>query len=265
MHRRRFLTTAAAVSGSALQAAVGKTAAKPSRRPIRFYSPASQRAPDGTPLDDPSVVAVRAEPTAENDESARNDAVGYDGFIPLISIDGSVAGIGTMLVPDAGRFDAARNFEYHNADALLAVWDALIDGDTVLWDGTHGQYWDLGKFERFADAAADRGYRIRPAPGIDGPTLAGADAVVITTPPEPFSATELDALAGFAERGGAVMLHDQAGFRGLDETGHLNRIAEALDLAFQFNDDEVTDEEHNAGAPFDLLTTRHEPMFASED
>lgn len=264
MHRRRFLTTAAAVGGSALQAAAGETAAEPTPRPIRFYSPASQRAADGTPLSDPSVVAARAEPTAYNFDSGHTSATEYDGSIPLISIDGSAAGIGGMFVASAGRFDAARSFEYHNVDALLAVWDALIDGDTVLWDGTHGQYWDLEKFGRFADRAAHRGYRVRSAPAIDGPTLVGADAVVVTTPPEPFSATELDALAGFAERGGAVMLHDQADFRGLDETENLNRIAERLDLAFRFNSDQVNDDASNTGAPFDLLTTRYGSVLAGD-
>lgn len=265
MQRRTFLATAtAAAGGIASYGAAGPAAASPPR-PVRFYSSASQVAADGTPLADadPSVIAARAEPTAFALDPARGAATG-DAPIPLASVDGSVAGFGAMLVPDAGRFDAGRNFEYRNVAAVLGVWDSLIDGDTVLWDGSHGQYWTLGKFGRFAGRAAERGYRVRPASAVDRPTLAGADALVVTTPPAPFSAGELDALAAFVERGGAVVLHDQAGFRGLDETDNLNAIAGALDVAFRFNDDEVNDDANNAGAPFDLLTTRYGPLIGGE-
>ncbi|MCL7416535.1 MAG: nuclease, partial [Halalkalicoccus sp.] len=61
------------------------------------------------------------------------------------------------------------------------------------------------------------------------------------------------------ERGGALFLHDQAEFHGLDETDNLNAIAERLDLAFRFNDDEVTDDASNAGASFDVLTSAYDP------
>lgn len=60
------------------------------------------------------------------------------------------------------------------------------------------------------------------------------------------------------------MLHDQADFRGLDETENLNRIAERLDLAFRFNSDQVNDDASNTGAPFDLLTTRYGSVLAGD-
>lgn len=254
MKRRTFLAAAATTAGGLGLASGTSLAASTDPRPMRFYSAASQLDADYTPLSDPSIAVVRAEPTASN---ASPRGVAYDGSIPLVSVDGSVAGFGAMLIPDAGRFDANENFEYHNAEAVLAIWDALVDGRDVRWDGSHGQYWNLSKFGRFAALATDRGYDVAPTETIDRPTLAGADGLVITTPPQAFSPTELDALATFVADGGALLLHDQADFRGLDATTHLNAIAERLDLAFRFNPDEVVDEVNNAGAPFAPLTARY--------
>lgn len=262
MQRRHFLSVAATTVGtlglgSETEVGTALAADAASSRPMRFYSAASQLAADYTPLTDPSVPVVWSEPTASNVASPRG--VEYDGEepIPLVSVDRRVAGFGAMLVPDAGRFDASENFEYGNAAAVLGIWDALLDGGAVRWDGSHGQYWDLAKFERFAALAADRSYDVSPASAIDERTLADADGLVITTPPRAFSSVELDALAGFVADGGALFLHDQADFRGLDATTHLNAIAERLDLAFRFNVDEVTDETHNAGAAFVPLTARY--------
>jgi hypothetical protein len=226
---------------------------------MRFYSAASQLDADYGPLSDPSVVAVRAEPTAESVASPRADVVPLGGSdpLPLVSIDGNVAGFGAMLVPDAGRFDADENFEYHNAEAVLQVWDALVDGERVLWDGSHDQYWDLTKFARFAELAGRRGYDVEPSSAIDSSTLADADGLVVATPGRPFTSAELDALAAFVDDGGALLLHDQADFRGLDETANLNAIAERLDLAFRFNDDRVEDPANNGGAAFVPLTARY--------
>lgn len=262
MQRRRFLAVAASTAGGLGLASEPSIAAAATTapRPIRFYSAASQLAADYSPLSDPSVAVVHAEPTASNAGSPRG--VTYDGPIPLVSVDGSVAGFGAMLVPDAGRFDASENFEYRNAEAVLGLWDALVGGGAVRWDESHGQYWDLAKVGRFAALAADRGYDVEPASAIDERTLAGADGLVIATPPRPFSPIELDVLAGFVAGGGALLLHDQADFRGLDATANLNAIAERLDLAFRFNADRVTDAVHNAGAPFVPLTTRYGGLLA---
>lgn len=256
MQRRRFLSVAATtVGGLGLSSGTAPSRAAPDPRPMRFYSAASQLAADYTPLSDSSIPVVWAEPTATNVGSPRG--VEYDGPIPLVSVDGRIAGFGAMLVPDAGRFDASENFEYRNVVAVLGIWDALVGDGAVRWDESHGQYWSLEKFERFAALAADRGYDVSPASAIDRRTLADADGLVITTPPRAFSSAELDALAGFVDDGGALFLHDQADFRGLDATTHLNAIAERLELAFRFNADEVTDGTHNAGAAFAPLTARY--------
>jgi hypothetical protein len=155
---------------------------------------------------------VWAEPRATNAGPIRG--VGYAGPIPLATIDDPVAGLGAMLVPDAGRFDASENFEYRNAEAVLAIWDALVDGGRVLWDEGHGRFWNLAKFGRFAALAANRGNDVAPTETIDRRTLAGADAFVIRTPPRAFSTPEFDALAAFVAGGRALLLHDQRTFAG---------------------------------------------------
>lgn len=257
MHRRTFIATA----GVTLGITAGVSAAVPtveSRPPLRFYSPASQLAANGTPLTDDSIVAVRAEPTAYNRDSSRSETVSYEGAIPLVSVDGSVAGLGAMLVADPDRQGGHATYARSNGRALLSLWETLLDGTTVRWDESHDQYWDLGAFERFRELAEREGYTVEPATAIDDATLADGAGLVITTPPRAFDPAELDALADFVERGGALFLHDQANFRGLDETDNLNAIAERLDLAFRFNDDEVSDGKNNAGAPFELLTTAYD-------
>lgn len=259
MDRRTFLAT----TGATLGIASGVATATPAtdRPPLRMYSPASQLDAGGAPLTDGSVVAMWAEPTAYNVDVGRSEPVRYDGRIPLVSVDGRVAGIGSMFVADPARQGGHATYADSNGRALLSLWDALIDGDRVRWDASHDQYWTLDAFGRFRGLADEEGYEVEPADAIDGATLADVDGLVITTPPRAFDPAELDALAAFVDRGGALLLHDQASFRGLDETDNLNAIAERLDLAFRFNDDEVNDDEANAGAPFEVLATDYDPAL----
>lgn len=259
MDRRTFLATAGA--GLGLVAGVASGAPSPALPELRLYSPASQLAADGSPLTDDSVVAMWAEPTAYNVGASRGEPVAYDGPIPLVSVDGRVSGIGSMLAADPAKQGGHATYADANGRALLSLWDALIDGDRVRWDGSHDQYWSLDAFERFRGRADEAGYEVEPADAIDGATLADADGLVITTPPRAFDPDELDALATFVDRGGALLLHDQASFRGLDETDNLNAIAERLELAFRFNDDEVNDDDANAGAPFEVLTADYDPAL----
>jgi hypothetical protein len=74
--------------------------------------------------------------------------------------------------------------------------------------------------------------------------------VVITTPSEAFTQSELDALSTFVDNGGVVFLHDQSDFNNFDATDNHNAIASALNASFRFNDDQVTDSTNNGGASF---------------
>lgn len=109
--------------------------------------------------------------------------------------------------------------------------------------------------------AGTAGYDIRPTTDLVG-DLEDADAIVVTSPSQPFSQAELDALATFVDAGGAVFLHDQSDFADNDETGNLNAIAEALELSFRFQSDQVLDDENNEGADYKPATTQLNREFS---
>jgi len=227
---------------------------------IEIQNAASLLDANGDPLTDDSLVAAWAESTAFTvDEDDDGDAVGYpdDVEIPIAAVDGAVAGFGGTLVADEA------SGEYDSTKYLLNVWDQLVGPGTVLWDEGHGQFFDLDAFGDFAGAAADAGYDVRATTDLKSDSD-GADALVITSPSEAFSDAELDALSAFVEDGGALLLHDQDDFKNYDETTNLNAIAEALDLDFRFNDDQVQDPENNTGAQYNPITSNFndDPAFA---
>ena len=211
-----------------------------------FDSTASLLDADGQPLTGDGPAVVYAEPTAFNvDEDGNGDAVSYpdDADIPLVAVDGGVAGLGAPFVAEG--FDATAD----NEEFLLNLYDELIDGDTVLWDESHGQFYDLASFPEFESYAEAEGYDLQATGDLEN-DLGGADAVVVTSPSDAFSDSELSALSEFVADGGAVLFHDQSDFDDFDATANLNDLADALGLAFRFNDDQVLDEDENAGPPF---------------
>lgn len=203
-----------------------------------------------------SDVAVFAEPSATStDADGNGDAIQYpdDASIPLAAIDGGVAGFGAPLVND-GALAAVSDLD--NEEFLLNVWDALLGGgSTVRWDESHGQFYDLSKFSTFQSYAQSNGYTIEAGTTIPADTTA-VDGIVITTPSDTFSDSELSDLSSFVEAGGAVLLHDQSDNNGFDATANLNDIATALDLSFRFNDDQVEDAQNNTGELFRPTTTQ---------
>jgi len=211
-----------------------------------FDSTASLLDENGEPLTGDGPAVVSAEPSAFNvDEDGNGDAVDYpdDVDIPLVAVDGTVAGLGAPFVAEG--FDATAD----NEEFLLNLYDDLVDGDTVLWDESHGQFYDLASFPEFESYAEAEGYDLQATGDLES-DLDGADAVVITSPSDAFTGSELSALSDFVDNGGAVLLHDQSDFNNFDATANLNGIADALGLGFRFNDDQVLDEDENAGEPF---------------
>jgi endonuclease YncB( thermonuclease family) len=211
-----------------------------------FDSTASLLDASKEPLTDDSLVAVYAEPTASNEDSDGNgDAVFYpeDTDIPLVAVDGNVAGLGAPFVDDG--FDATAD----NEEFLVNLYDQLVGGGTVLWDEGHGQFYDLASFPEFESYAEENGYSLEATTDLIG-DLSGADAIVITSPSAAFTSDELDALGSFVAGGGAVFLHDQSDFNDFDATANLNAIADALGLGFRFNDDQVVDSDNNGGRFF---------------
>jgi len=217
---------------------------------LAFYSPASQVSTDGGALEE--GVVVRAEETARSTDTTDSEPYMYHegDEPPLVAEEGSVVGFGsTELVSDTSG-----GFEHGNEEFLLNLWDAKVDGSVVLWDGGHDQYWNLQKYSVFRGYAEDEGYDVRATESLVD-DIREADGVVVTSPVEPFTDEELDALVRFVEDDGAVFLHDQSDFQGHDETGNLNAVAESLDLSFRFNSDQINDDTNNTTAEFIPLTS----------
>jgi len=220
---------------------------------------------DEQPLTDDSVIAVWASDSATNtDQDGNGDAVSYpaDTPIPIVASEGSVVGVGNVLVHDG------TDYPPDNANFLLNVFDEHVDGTSVLWDEGHGQFYTLAGedentgegFSGFQSQASDAGYQLQPTEDMAG-DLDGADGIVITTPSQALSQSELSTLVSFADDGGAVVLLSQSDFNDFDATDNFNEVASALELSFRFNDDQVVDEQTNGGAPFLPTTTEFNDSF----
>lgn len=238
---------------------VTDTASIPVGPSVMLDSVSSLLNADNEPLTDDSVVAVSAEPTATNtDADGNGDAVAYpsDTDIPVVAIDETVVGVtGPFVTSDT-------DFSYGNEEIMLNIYDELLDGSgTILHDEGHGQFYTLAgnggdDFETFATYAESNGYTYEASSNVTA-NLSRADAVVITSPSEAYSQSELDALADFAANGGVVFLHDQSDFNNFDATANHNEIASALNASFRFNDDQVVDPESNTGAEFVPVTSNY--------
>ncbi|QAU11573.1 DUF1102 domain-containing protein [Halorubrum sp. BOL3-1] len=214
-----------------------------------FYSTASLTDTDGEVLDDESVVAVRAEPTAENENPESDDGfVSYpdDVEIPLAAADGNVVGFGSGLGPDASSVD-------DNRTLIVNAWQTVLDGTgTVLYDETHGQELTLDAFSELESVAEGRGFTVEAIDADFLDALDDADAVMVATSDNDvasvggFSDSERSALADFVDDGGAVFLHGTASFTSTSN-GALNAVLDDLDAAFRFNFDQVVDNDNNGG------------------
>lgn len=219
---------------------------------LEFFSTSSLVAENGDPLTDDSVVAVWAEPTAENENpEGDSEFVSYpdDVDIPLAAADETVVGFGSELGPDASDED-------DNRTHIVNAWQTVLDGTgTVLYDETHGQDLTLDDFSALESVAADRGFDVDAIGSEFVDALDDADAVMVATDSTDvadaggFTGAERSAVADFVDDGGAVFLHGTASFDGTSN-GALNEVLDELDAAFRFNVDQVIDEENSGFAPF---------------
>jgi endonuclease YncB( thermonuclease family) len=261
MHRRTFLTALGATGVAALARAQPTSAqslsASETIRPLVFDSTASLLDATGAPLTDDSLVAVWAEPTAYNgDEDGNDDAVSYpdETTLPLVTSDDGVVGFGAPI----GQDDT--DFNYGNEEFLLNILDAETDGPTIVFDEGHGQFYDTDSFSAFIGYAENNGYEVAATTDIAA-DLTEADVAIITSPADAFSTAERDALAGFVESGGTLLLFDQSDFSNYDATTNLNAIAEAIGAQFRFNDDQVYDPENNLYTNFVPVTSNFNTAF----
>ncbi|SIR52124.1 Endonuclease YncB, thermonuclease family [Haladaptatus litoreus] len=261
MRRRTFLSALATATASApitAQLSSEVRAASGQISPVECYSAASFTNASGGELTDSSVIAVWAEDTATNNDGDGNgDATIYSSGtpIPVVTAESNVVAFGSMLVEDS------TNWQQGNEEFVLNTWDDELGGSgTVLWDNGHGQYYSLGKFSNFESYAEDNGYTVTGTSNLTG-NLGSADAVVITSPTQSFTNSELSDLSNFVASGGSVFLHGQSDYSDYDETANMNDIASYLGLSFRFNDDEVLDTTNNGGADYAPLTDQFNTSF----
>ncbi len=252
MRRREFLSAVGgSVAGGLLTATLDRAAARTTGEipPLAFDSAGSLLDADGTRLRDDSFVAVWAGETATNtDSDGSGDAVSYDDRIPMVAVDGDVLGFG-------GPFVTERDYQYGNEEFLLNALDEHVGEGRVAFDEGHGQFYDLAAYGAFEAYAENNGYTVEATTDLAA-ALPTADALVVTSPSQSFTASETDALRSFLDGGGALCLFHQSDFNDFDETANLNAVADALDLGFRFNDDQVTDDTRNAGENFQPVTDR---------
>jgi endonuclease YncB( thermonuclease family) len=226
---------------------------------MQFDSTAPLLNDSGQPLTDDSLVAVRAESTATvQDADEGGDATDYSSAssIALAAVDGNVVGIGAPLV------NTSSDFSYDHDEFLLNVYDDLLGGSgTVLHDESHGQFYTLtandgDDFQSFAAYTEANGYTYQKTEDLSA-DLSSADAVVITSPSDSFSSSELSDLSNFVDNGGVVFLHSQSDFNNFDQTDNINKIASELGVGFRFDDSQVVDSSSNAGAEFVPTTTNY--------
>ncbi len=260
VQRRTFLGAVGASAGAFAVAGRPVRAATDSGRieQLVFDSTASLLNADGDPVAaDAGYVAVRAESTASNTNADGNGgaeaAVSYpaDRPIPLVAAADGVVGFGAPIVSDDAEFNAG------NEEFVLSVLDDVVGSGTVLWDDSHGQYYNSGRHSEFIDYANGNGYDVAGTDDLLA-DLPDADGVVVTSASESFTAAELDALSSFD---GGVLLFTQSDYSDYDATANMNEVAAALGAPFRFNDDQVVDDANNAGVPFVPVTDRFDPDF----
>ncbi|WP_435155696.1 lamin tail domain-containing protein [Haladaptatus sp. DFWS20] len=262
MRRRTFLSALATATASApITANLSSEvrAASGGISPVECYSTSSFLDASGGELTDSSVIAVWAEDSATNNDGDSNgDATLYSSgtSIPLVTADSNVVAFGSTLVEDG------TNWQRGNEEFVLNTWDDELGGSgTVLWDEGHGQHYTLSKFSNFESYVEDNGYSVTATSTLSQ-DLGSADAVVITSPSNAFTSSELSDLSDFVAAGGSVFLHSQSDYSDYDETANLNDIASFLGLGFRFNDDEVLDTTNNGGADYKPLTDELNTSFA---
>jgi endonuclease YncB( thermonuclease family) len=271
MRRREFVAslTALSVGGAAVGAASGGALQQGGQLgELQFDSTCSLLNADQQPLTDDALVAVWGEPTATNgDEDGNGDAVSYPSEtpIPLVAVDSGVVGVGAPLVADGDD-----NFGAGNEEFLLNVWDDQLGSGKVLWDESHGQYYDLSRFGQFETYAESNGYDVQATAeyAVEGSSdlvnaldTAAPAGVVITSPSEGFTDAEQSRLATYVENGGTLLVHSQSDFNDFDATANLDDLASTLGVGFRFNDDQVFDTANNGGADYVPVTSNFNTTF----
>ncbi|WP_440989588.1 DUF4350 domain-containing protein [Haloarchaeobius baliensis] len=192
--------------------------------------------------------------------------------IPLVGVDAdaNVAIVGAPFVDES--YEQAEGYAvdtsgYGNFAFLSNLLDELSDvGGPVLIDGGHGQF-----ASDAAVAGEDAAYYQRYLEGVDlgfeqindlsQARLDEARALLVATPSDGFTTSEVDALSAFRDDGGAVVLVG-SGNAASSARSNLNSLASDLGSDLRLNDDQVVDDTDNVNGDQAVpTTTRFDTSF----
>jgi endonuclease YncB( thermonuclease family) len=225
-----------------------------------FPETASVRTDSGGVAD--SRVPVYAETSATQDLDGGHS---YSGDIPLVAVDDAagVAVVGGPIVDES--YEQAEGYStdtssYGNFPFLANLVDSLseISGD-VLIDGGHGQF-----AANYALSNEDAAYWMRYLEGQDvgfeqmnevsSENLSRGRSLVVCTPTDGFTQSEIDAVNGFLADGGSVVLLG-SGQTTAAARANLNDLAAGLGTDLRVNEDQVLDDTNNVGTSSDVPET----------
>ena len=234
---------------------------------VFFPWAASVRTDSGAIAD--SRVPVYAESTATQDldgvaeqSSAAHRTTSGDGVsyadVPLVGVDDAngVAAVGSPLIDESYESEegyAVDTSTYENFVFLTNLIDDLSSrtGD-VLIDGGHDQFdasyalsnEDAAYYQRYLEG---QGIGFEQVNSITTDNLSRGRALIVTTPPEAFTQSEVDAVTSFMSDGGAVILMG-AGKVVPEARSNLNDLASAIDTDLRINEDQVLDDSNNVNS-----------------
>jgi len=224
---------------------------------------------------DSSRVPVVAESEATQTGSP---SVSYSE-VPLAGVDeaNNVGLVGSPLVDEA--YEQAEDYPvdtstYENFVFAANLSNYLGDADgKVVVDGGHGQFEasyalsneDVAYYQRFLEGV---GTDLDQVNALNSTTLSNAKAVVVSSPQEAFSSSEIDALDSFVADGGAVVLVGSSEATATARS-NLNDVASALGSDLRLSDDAVEDDTNNVNSDATVpTTTRFDerfPLFSALD
>ncbi|MDH5021828.1 lamin tail domain-containing protein [Halobacterium rubrum] len=212
-----------------------------------------------------AIDRSRVPVTAESTAAQSGGSVSYLSEIPLVGVDedARVGVVGSPLVDEAYEADEGYGVDtsgYENFVLTTNLIDYLgaASGD-VLIDGGHGQFSadyglsseDAAYYQRYLEGV---GLGFEQVNTLTTDNLSRGRTLIVTSPPEAFSSSELDALSSFRDNGGSIILVGSSE-ASADAVANLNEVANALGSDLRVNADAVTDSSNNVNSDETVPTT----------
>jgi endonuclease YncB( thermonuclease family) len=193
------------------------------------------------------------------------DGLAYSGDVSLVGVDAAsrVAMVGGLSIHE--EYDGSDGqhlvFLTNLLDALSAkTGDVFIDGGHRQFNATDAlSSEDAVEYQRYLEGQ-DVGFEQTNT--YDGTDLPNARTLVVTTPSEPFTSSEVTAVSDFLANGGSVLLFGSAAASDAARQ-NLNDLAAGLGTDLRLNDDQVFDASGNAEYTTSNLNTADFSLFGA--